>query len=80
MHINQTSEKTIEQEQNIMNTAFEKFASETNCHGEKVSIDYQKEQSRDIAVFDVADVGPLGEDLKPKAMYPLPYKKSSSCI
>lgn len=70
-------QKTIEQEQqNIMNIAFEKFASEGTVGLEKVSTDYQN-QIKYIAVFDVADVGPLGKDFsKPKVMYPLPYEKA----
>lgn len=70
-------QKTIEQEQqNIMNTAFEKLASEGTAGLEKVSTDYQN-QIKYIAVFDVADIGPLGKDFsKPKVMYPLPYKKA----
>lgn len=70
-------QKTIEQEQqNIMNTAFEKFASEGTAGLEKVSTDYQN-KIKYIAVFDAADVEPLAKDYaKPKAVYPLSYEKA----
>lgn len=70
-------QENIQQEQqNIMNTSFEKISSEGATGLEKVSTDYQN-KIKYIAVFDAADVEPLAKDYaKPKAIYPLPYEKA----
>lgn len=70
-------QENIEQEQqNIMNAAFENFATDGASGLEKVSTDYQN-RIKYIAVFNTADVEPLAKDYdKPKAIYPLPYERA----
>ncbi|GAE37672.1 hypothetical protein JCM9157_4990 [Halalkalibacter akibai JCM 9157] len=72
-------QEMIEQEQqNIMNSAFENVVNTGTSGLQKVSNDYSN-QIKYIAVFSTKEIEPLSDDYsKPKVIYPLPYEKSEA--
>jgi Putative zinc-finger len=69
-------EKIEQEQQKIMEAAFESLASEGTSGLQNVSIDYEN-QIKYIAVFDTPQMLALGTDFtKPTVIYPLPYERA----
>lgn len=71
-------EKIEQEQQNIMNDAFESLASEGTLGLKNVSTNYEK-QLKYLAVFSTTEMGELSNDFnRPKIIYPLPYEKAKA--
>lgn len=72
-------QELIEQEQqNIMNAAFENVMNSGTSGLQKVSSDYSN-QIKYISIFNTKEMGSLSDEYsKPKVIYPLPYEKAEA--